>query len=1292
MNWRNWLPFFAPKNTHKPIRTQGGRAQKKLRLETLEQRRLLSISVAELDALNTLYSDLKLESVENWNLLEMDVATITAESLQNAVQEAKSSVQDDLIIIRTSDTTRTIQLSETLNISLDSAVSGQLSIVTLGASPLRLMGEMPTLVEIDSGILQFGGITFVGLHTPADNAKNTVPEGFSTSLISISSNAEVTYDSTLFVTSSASNSNSTTTSRLSGSYYSAEFRISGTTTQWAYLTGLTADDLTTLENTLTSSDANRQKFTGNFIDAEKEWSNYEDDELCWAASLCNMLWYTDWGNAALATDADGTPLFQNEDDLFDYFCDSFTDFGGHPYYGMEWFLTGDYQVQGDSIWSQNKNPENGAFYDGDYAFNTDIMYIRSASTNEGMQEMSNALRNGSAISLALNWYTSTTETERQGGHAVTAWGYVYDTAYRTTDTSYYAGIFITDSDDTQGTDARQSLNNLYYNPMTWDNNKKSWYFTNYSSYLGYLYSFTILNPYTSQVSLSTDSTSASLSTPTIHAGDSLTLSNVAVSVGNKEQSHVFTVSVYASLDDTISADTDILLGTMTVDSLSKNTQTTLTFTDLDTTQLMPNTNYHIGWTLNSLLDTNLTDNTATLTSTTLSVLPTTIEGISLTPQTFTYDGASHLPLVTGTQEGDQILYSLDGIHYDSTLNCTDVGTHTIWVSISRDGYQNWYDSTTITISPKMVTITATADDKTYDGNTSATGSATLNGIIGNDSVTLTAGNWNFSDKNAGTHTVTYTDYTLTGADAKNYTLSATSATTSATITPATLNVTINADNKTYDGNTSATGSATLNGIIGDDSVTLTAGNWNFSDKNAGTHTVTYTDYTLTGADAKNYTLSATSATTSATITPAILDTPEISANGTSIFSVEMNLSAVENAFSYHIIVSRDAEKTQIVTEKFLETAEAITFSELAEETEYFISVTALGTGNYANSTSTQISATTWKRQFNLEIQNAGTITNDCMMSSDTLTISGIEITNTGRDIGRKYDVLFYAVPVENTEAEAVFLGSISREGLESGAVDTISEQVLELSPLASGQYTLYWTISATGTETDITDNSAQLSSTLNILTNATLQITDVTKTLENPKAETENKTEITEWSTFKLNVNPEWKSEQETEVGLIRIAYNSQLFTLVEEEIQTALGMEATMTEYSNNPETGMREILISVKKSPEMVSRTQNPLPAVQLSFIPTTKSTLTAGSSANDWLFCNGISQPITVNSFSYDLNEDGTVTILDLVEFARHFNNQATDSAMAYACDFNHDGVVTILDLVDFARKYDMKMDDK
>jgi hypothetical protein len=92
--------------------------------------------------------------------------------------------------------------------------------------------------------------------------------------------------------------------------------------------------------------------------------------------------------------------------------------------------------------------------------------------------------------------------------------------------------------------------------------------------------------------------------------------------------------------------------------------------------------------------------------------------------------------------------------------------------------------TPVTISQKLVTPSVTANNKCYDGNTTASLiSQTLTGVISPDVVTLLVTASNFNSAAAGTDkTVTSSGLTLGGADAANYTLNGvTTATTTATI-------------------------------------------------------------------------------------------------------------------------------------------------------------------------------------------------------------------------------------------------------------------------------------------------------------------------------------------------------------------------------------------------------------------------------------------------------------------------------------------------------------------------------
>ncbi|MBT9504673.1 MAG: caspase family protein, partial [Burkholderiaceae bacterium] len=175
-------------------------------------------------------------------------------------------------------------------------------------------------------------------------------------------------------------------------------------------------------------------------------------------------------------------------------------------------------------------------------------------------------------------------------------------------------------------------------------------------------------------------------------------------------------------------------------------------------------------------------------------------------------------------------------------------------------------------------------DKVYDTTTAATltGAAGIS-ALGGDIVSVDAGSASarFADRNVGTSKrVIVGNFSLSGADADNYTLQMPGNLT-ASITPASLSVIgISADNKVYDAGTAATlrGSATVQ-ALGTDSVSLSGtAVARFADKNVGAaKNVSVSGLALSGADAGNYRLNPP-AELRADITAANLTIVGISAN------------------------------------------------------------------------------------------------------------------------------------------------------------------------------------------------------------------------------------------------------------------------------------------------------------------------------------------------------------------------------------------------------------------------------
>ncbi len=242
--------------------------------------------------------------------------------------------------------------------------------------------------------------------------------------------------------------------------------------------------------------------------------------------------------------------------------------------------------------------------------------------------------------------------------------------------------------------------------------------------------------------------------------------------------------------------------------------------------------------------------------------------LTVTPvsQTVTYDGSvpSTSATITGLVNGDLAADAWSGAATVSGATSRNVGTYVLSAgagTLASDlNYAFAYGTGSLRIDPKVLTGVLTANDKTYDRSTSATGVVTLSGVISGDTVGA-AGTYAFDDWNAGTgKTVTASGVTLSGGDAGNYSLGAVSSDT-ADIFQKAITGALAANDKTYDRSTAATGVVTLAGVISGDTVGA-AGTYAFGDWNAASgKTVTASGVTLSGGDAGNYSLGVVSSDT-----------------------------------------------------------------------------------------------------------------------------------------------------------------------------------------------------------------------------------------------------------------------------------------------------------------------------------------------------------------------------------------------------------------------------------------------
>lgn len=141
---------------------------------------------------------------------------------------------------------------------------------------------------------------------------------------------------------------------------------------------------------------------------------------------------------------------------------------------------------------------------------------------------------------------------------------------------------------------------------------------------------------------------------------------------------------------------------------------------------------------------------------------------------FNLTGTASSSLVVSYTSSDTNVATVSG----NTVTIVGMGSTNITASQAGDTNYNAASNVvrSLTVTAKALTITGlTANNKIQDGNTTATlsGTATLNGIIGSDDVTLTGTpTATFATSNVGTGiAVTVTGYSLTGANAGNYTVS-----------------------------------------------------------------------------------------------------------------------------------------------------------------------------------------------------------------------------------------------------------------------------------------------------------------------------------------------------------------------------------------------------------------------------------------------------------------------------------------------------------------------------------------
>ena len=321
------------------------------------------------------------------------------------------------------------------------------------------------------------------------------------------------------------------------------------------------------------------------------------------------------------------------------------------------------------------------------------------------------------------------------------------------------------------------------------------------------------------------------------------------------------------------------------------------------------------------------------------------------------------------------------------------------------------DKTTLTgtgtIARRALTLGAVeAQTKTYDGTRTADASkfrAGLNHTVAGDDITAAVTGAAYNDKNvARANRIDYTGLTLTGTDAGNYTLAATTAQGAGAITPRALTLGgVMAQSKTYDGTTSADAAqfrATLAGVVKgeENSVSATAAGAAYNDKNvAAANIVHYTGVALTGTGAGNYTI-ATTAEGAGTITPRALTLGAVTAQ-TKTYDGTTSADAAQFRATLAGVVAGEENSVSATAagaaynDKNVARANTVHYTGVA--------LTGTGAGNYTIAATAQGAGAITRRALTLGAVEAQTKTYDGTRAADTAKFrAGLNNAVAGDDI------------------------------------------------------------------------------------------------------------------------------------------------------------------------------------------------------------------------------------------------------------------------------------------------------
>ena len=437
------------------------------------------------------------------------------------------------------------------------------------------------------------------------------------------------------------------------------------------------------------------------------------------------------------------------------------------------------------------------------------------------------------------------------------------------------------------------------------------------------------------------------------------------------------------------------------------------------------------------------------------------QAYTLTPSV-TYSITPNASLISGT-----LTYSGAG----TTGTDINAGSYAIVASgLTSSSYLITYVNGALTINPAPLTVSTSNVSKTYNGTTTAAGSAVVTNGTLYGSNTLSGGTFAFSTKDVGSgnKTVTVSGVTVNdGVSGADYTVSYANNTTS-TITPAALTISTGNVSKVYDSTTSASGSAMVTGgtLYGSD--TLSGGTFAFNNKNVGSgnKTVTVSGVTVNdGVSGADYTVSYANNTTS-TITPATLTFNASALNKVYDGTTTASGALVPIVFGSDVVTVTTTG--QVFASKNVSPSQTVNISGIslggADAANYSVGGGGTATATAAITPLTlTFDASALSKVYDGSTSASGTLT------TNALAADGLTITETGAVFASKN-----ASPTQTVNISGIAVSGVNASNYSYGTTATataaITPKALTVSGITAANKPYDGTTSATVSTTNVVGN------------------------------------------------------------------------------------------------------------------------------------------------------------------------------------------------------------------------------